>query len=242
MDRRVIRWAVFCAAIVVSGAQEPAGIKGTFKAFGGPIRDEIFLQEVSRQISTKTPLLSVGISDGTIFTGSGDGLFQLAGGDLKSVEGVSGPIRKIVRLDQTLWAVSNDALYSRTDGSWTRISRAGVADITSFRSNTLAATATELFKLEGAELVPIAKKTPFSLEHIATFNESLYFQGGKRLSFFDGATFGGIDLYGSATDLSWDWGALPSPLIRDILADGASLYLATDRGLGVLRGMTLHSV
>jgi hypothetical protein len=54
--------------------------------------------------------------------------------------------------------------------------------------------------------------------------------------------FGGIDLYGAASDLGWDWGLLPSPVIRDILADGPRLYLATDRGLGVLRGMTLASI
>ncbi len=241
------RWVVcilgFFGTVLLSEAQEHAGIKGTFKAFGGPIQDEVFLQEVSRQIATKTPLGSVGVLGGKVFAGSHEGLFELSGSDLKPVEGVSGAIRKMVRLEQTLWAISENAIFRRSDGPWIKFSRAGVVDIAKFQSNIVVATATELFNLNGNEFVPFAKKpAPFGMEHLAAFNETLYFQGGKRLSFFDGENFGGIDLYGSATDLSWDWGALPSPVIRDILADEPRLYLATDRGLGVLRGMTLHTI
>lgn len=54
--------------------------------------------------------------------------------------------------------------------------------------------------------------------------------------------FGGLDAYGFRTDQSWDWGALPSSNLRDALAVGPALYLATDRGLGVLRGMSLTTV
>jgi hypothetical protein len=243
MHRWLIGMVGFCATVFLSNAQEPAEIKGTFNAFGGPIRDDVFLQEVSRQITTKTPLVSVSVLNGTVFAGSREGLFELADGDLKPVEEVGGGIRKIVRLDGGLWAISENAIYRRRAGPWSKIARPGVVDITGFRSNTVVATATELFTLHGNELVPFAKKAaPFGLEHIAAFNESLFFPGGKRLSFFDGASYGGIDLYGSATDLSWDWGSLPSPVIRDLLADGSRLYLATDRGLGVLRGMTLHTI
>src|SRR4029078_10091653 len=39
-----------------------------------------------------------------------------------------------------------------------------------------------------------------------------------------------------------DWGVLPSRGTRDLLALGSRLYVATDRGLGQLRGMALTSV
>jgi hypothetical protein len=39
-----------------------------------------------------------------------------------------------------------------------------------------------------------------------------------------------------------DWGTLPSPAARDMMALGSRLYVATDRGLGVLRGMAMSSL
>ena len=39
-----------------------------------------------------------------------------------------------------------------------------------------------------------------------------------------------------------DWGRLPSPVTRDMLALGSRIYVATDRGLGVLRGMAMTAL
>jgi len=39
-----------------------------------------------------------------------------------------------------------------------------------------------------------------------------------------------------------DWGSLPSPVTRDLLAQGSRLYVSTDRGLGVLRGMAVTTL
>jgi hypothetical protein len=43
-------------------------------------------------------------------------------------------------------------------------------------------------------------------------------------------------------DTVWDWGELPSTNIRDVLSSGQRLYLATARGLGVLKGMSLTQI
>ena len=43
-------------------------------------------------------------------------------------------------------------------------------------------------------------------------------------------------------DLGWDWGTIPSKTTRDALSQGPSLVVATDRGLGVLRGMSMTSL
>src|SRR5690606_26942404 len=39
-----------------------------------------------------------------------------------------------------------------------------------------------------------------------------------------------------------DWGELPSTNTRDMLAQGSRLYVTTDRGLAVLRGMALTAL
>jgi len=218
-------------------------IHGTFRAAGPAVQDEVFLQEVSRQIPWRAPLLSVGLSGERVFAGSQDGLLEMSGNTLVPVAGVTGPIRKLVIVDGALWAISTEAVYRLDGGAWKRIAQPGVVDIKLYQHTVTVATATQLFSLVGDHLTALTTNpAPFAIERIAPFNDSLYVQGGPRLTFFDGASFGGIDVYGSPVDLGWDWGALPSTTIRDILADGPSLYLATDRGLGVLRGMTLLSV
>ncbi len=64
-------------------------------------------------------------------------------------------------------------------------------------------------------------------------------EGAGRLTIFAGGRFGGLDMYGFPADQAWDWGALPSREIRDALAMGSRLFLATDRGVAELRGMSL---
>ena len=64
-------------------------------------------------------------------------------------------------------------------------------------------------------------------------------EGEGRLTIFAGGRFGGLDMYGFPADQAWDWGALPSREIRDSLVMGSRLFLATDRGVAELRGMSL---
>src|SRR5262249_45365818 len=39
-----------------------------------------------------------------------------------------------------------------------------------------------------------------------------------------------------------DWGMLPSPVTRDLLAQGSRLFIATERGVAVLRGMAMTAL
>jgi hypothetical protein len=244
----MLRWLFITFAAVLiffsaRSAQAQQTVTGTKKPFGAPIPDEVFLQEVAFQIVSATPILAVGTLDEKVFAGSAEGLFEVSGERLKAVPNVAGRIQRLVTAGGTVWAISANAVYRFEPQSWRAVPQAGVVDIAEFGTNLVIATAAELLKWEGDHLLPLTtNKAPFSFERIASFNDSLYLEGSRRLSFFDGATFGGIDLYGSPSDLGWDWGLLPSPVIRDLLVDGPRLYLATDRGLGVLRGMTLSSI
>ncbi len=71
------------------------------------------------------------------------------------------------------------------------------------------------------------------ISQITSYSGTLYFLHPNGLALLDGKTVQPNPV---------DWGHLPSPIIRSILAQGSRLYIATDRGLGVLRGMSLSSI
>ncbi|MCW5559964.1 MAG: hypothetical protein KIT22_19270, partial [Verrucomicrobiae bacterium] len=77
---------------------------------------------------------------------------------------------------------------------------------------------------------------------LAVHDETLYVHGPGRLAPFAFGVFGGLDAYTWPADLAWDWGSLPSTATRDVLSLGSALYIASDRGLGVLRGMSLQTL
>jgi len=77
---------------------------------------------------------------------------------------------------------------------------------------------------------------------VVSHGETLYVHGPGRLTVVDGNRIGARNVYGWSSDQAWDWGELPSPVTRDALSLGSRLFLATDRGLGVLRGMSLTTV
>lgn len=58
----------------------------------------------------------------------------------------------------------------------------------------------------------------------------------------DAERIGALNVYRWPSDQTWDWGQLPSQTTRDALSQSSQLYTATDRGLAVLRGMSLTSI
>src|SRR5439155_7522865 len=71
------------------------------------------------------------------------------------------------------------------------------------------------------------------VDRLASYSGTLYLLRPGGLALIEGRTF--------VPDVA-DWGALPSPVTRDMLAQGSRLYVSTDRGLGVLRGMALTTL
>jgi hypothetical protein len=68
---------------------------------------------------------------------------------------------------------------------------------------------------------------------ITSYSGTLYVLRPGGLALLEGAKF---------VPDPMDWGALPSPVTRDLLALGSRFYVATDRGLGVLRGMAMTAL
>src|SRR5262249_35501917 len=71
------------------------------------------------------------------------------------------------------------------------------------------------------------------IDRIASYSGTLYLLRPGSLALLEGKTF--------VTD-PVDWGTLPSPVTRGLPAQGSRLYVTTDRGLGVLRGMAMTAL
>ncbi len=209
-----------------------------------PAPDTIFYQELGRQVETKTPLTSVAAFDGKIYAGSADGLLLLDGEKLTPVAELAKPINRLVATKNALWAMTPASLFRLQGNEWRQVSVLAVTDVTEHGVEIIAAAGSKLFRVEGDKLVALGEKDgPFPVARVISHCETLYAQGGGgRLTYWNGKALGGLDAYGWPVDQTWDFGALPSKTIRDALSQESCLYLATDRGLGVLRGMSLSQL
>ena len=204
------------------------------------IHDDVYLQELGSQIASAEPLLAVGIEGTNVFAGTQRGLVHLEAAALVPVPGVAGPIHRIVPAGEHLWAAGPAGLYRLDAGGWRKVSGESVTDVTRHRGAVLAATGNLLWRVVGDRLEPFTTNpAPFVITRVLSHQDSLWVHGNGRLTVCADGRFGALDVYASATDQAWDWGTLPSPETHDALAAGSRILIATDRGLGVLRGMSM---
>ncbi|MFO0900923.1 MAG: hypothetical protein U0836_26135 [Pirellulales bacterium] len=218
---------------------------GSSAVAGPPVAaaDEIFLQEMGRQIPSPTPLDAVAVFDGQVFAGTKDGLLRLQGDELAPGADVKQPITRLVAAKQALWALSSAGLFRLQAGHWKQISDQATDDVTEHLGEIVVASNRKFWKVEGDKLVALgSEECKFPIARVISHCETLYAQGGARLTYWNGRGFGGLDAYGFSVDQAVDFGKLPSTTVRDALSQQSRLYLATDRGLGVLRGMALSQV
>ncbi len=210
---------------------------------GQAIRDDVFLQEVGRQIVTPEPLTAVAVQGDQVFVGSGKGVAQLVDGKLVAEAALQVPVQRLVAAGGSLWAITSPGLHRRDGTGWKPISGEAVTDVCAWRGETVAAAGHKLWRVKGDKLEALGDaEAKFGITRLAVFQDTLYVHGPGRLTTYNFGKFGGLDAYDFPTDQAWDWGALPSPETRDVLSLGNTLFLATDRGLGVLRGMSLTSL
>ena len=207
------------------------------------VRDDIYLQEIGRQIASQTPLSSVAVLGDEAFVGSSEGLLRLKGDRLAAVPGLSTPIVRLLTIQDALWAVTNEGLYRYRDSIWQQISKERVTDVTEHLGQAIASSERRLWRIEDDSLTPLVDaESPFPITRIISHCETLYVHGPGRLTYFAGDRIGDVSVYGWPSDKAWDWGALPSVNTRDALSQGSKLFIATDRGVAVLRGMLLTTI
>ncbi len=208
-----------------------------------PAPDEVYSQESGWQVTTAGPIRTLAVFEGGLFAGSENGLSRLVADQLKPVPALRTPVTRLVATSDSLWAIGKPGLHRLRDGRWKKVSADPVTDVTEHLGEVVVSLERRLAGVEGDKLEPLVdSEGPFAIHRILSHCETLYVQGPGRLTFFDGVRIGGRNVYNWSSDEAWDWGALPSRRITDAVSLGGTLYLATDRGLGVLRGMSLTSL
>ena len=91
---------------------------------------------------------------------------------------------------------------------------------------------TTLITEDGSQILPDPVEIG-PIERIASYSGTLYLMQPRELGLLAGAVF---------IPGPMDWGTLPGTVARDMVALGSRLYFATDRGLGVLRGMAMTTL
>ena len=208
------------------------------------VPDEVYLQEIGRKVPTTFALASVAVFEGQVYLGSAQGLYRLRGDALVSVEKAPpGSVLRLVPAKGALWAITGHGLNRFQGGLWQAISQETIVDVCEHLGEVIAASPRGLWRVGKAELEPMSTAScPFDMTRVTSYCETLYAGGPGRLSLFDGDRFGMRNVWKWEADNVWDWGDLPSTTLRDVLSVGGRLYLATARGLGVLRGMSLTRI
>ncbi len=221
-----------------------------------PVADDVYLQEAGRKIPTDGPVVSVAVRDGMLHAVVHGRVFVLENTALTPVPNAPSAVRRVQTPDGTLWALSDNGLYRMESDQWVRMDDRVYVDLTMHRGVVHGATKDNVYRYENGVMVCIEPEGGYlttdityimedgtqllpqpvrfgPLQRIASYSETLYGLRPGELVLFDG----------KAIDREFiDWGVLPSPETRDMLRIGSRLYIATARGVAVLRGAALTAL
>jgi hypothetical protein len=221
-----------------------------------PVPDEVYLQEIGERVTTDQPVTSVAVVDKEVYAVVGGKLMALRSGALEPVADAPAGITRMKALAGELWASTADATYRLKGRAWQTVASQPFVDFCMHLGAVHAATPDDVFRFDGTTFKNLRPETGYlssnstllmedftqviadpirlgPIERIASYSGTLYMMGGGRVSLLEGVTFVPEPI---------DWGIMPSPNVRDMIAIGSRLCLATDRGVGVLRGMALTTL
>ena len=200
-----------------------------------PIVDSIYLQETSRHVPTQSPVLAVAVYQGVAYAGGADGVAIVGEDALAPVAGPEGAVHHLETLDGTLWALAESGVWRFDGADWSKIGDAHATDICLHNGTVIVASRGTLFSATESGLAPLSEPARGEILGIASYGGTIYVHDGRRVGLLEG---GAITYQYIA-----DWGTLQhGAAIRDMMAQGSRLVLATDEGLGVLRGMTWYAI
>ena len=221
-----------------------------------PVADDVYLQEIGEKIATDEPVTAVAICGDAVYATVGGRLKELRDTGLKDASGAPEGVTRLRSLGGALWAAAEGGTCRLAGGRWTRVDETPFADFCLHLGQVHGATRDDLFRFDGGRFVNLkpaggylstdttVMMEDFSqvladpvtigpVERIASYSGTLYMLRPGSLALLEGETL---------VEEPVDWGALPSPVTRDMLALGSCLYLATDRGVAVLRGMAMTAL
>ena len=261
LNIRMVATISFCIATAfiasdVNAAQPGVATNAEQRRLWKPVADEPYLQEIGEKIVTDKPVTSVAVYKDSVYAVVGGTLKELREGVLKDVAGAPAGITRLRSLGGAVWASAGNGTFRFASGNWERVDERPFTDVCVHLGQVYLATRDNIFRFDGGKLVNIRPADGYlstdttvimedfsqvladpveigPVERITSYSGTLYMLRPGHLALLDGKTFFQDPV---------DWGTLPSPVTRDMLALGNRIYVATDRGLGVLRGMALTTL
>jgi len=220
-----------------------------------PVPDGVYLQEVGEKIVTDKPVTSVALHSNVICAVIDGELKRVQGAHLSDFSGAPKGIRRLRILAGDIWALTDQGVY-RFAGNWEQVGTDHLVDLCMHLGKIYGTSQNALFRFENGHFVNIRPEGGYlstdstlvmedftqvladpveigPVQRIASYSGTLYVLQPGRVALIEGKTF--------STD-TVDWGGLPSRVTRDMVAIGSRLCIATDRGVGVLRGMALTAL
>lgn len=221
-----------------------------------PIKDGVYLQEVGEKVKTDIPVTSVALLGDQLYAVMDGRVLSLTDGALRKVDNAPAHVALLKSLGGALWASAKEGVFRFDGGEWVRVHDAPFVDLCLHNATVYGATRDAVFRMEDSRFVDIIPEggylstdstlimedgsqvlaDPVSIspiERIASYGGTLYLLQPGHVALIDGKTF---------FENPVDWGQMPSPKVRSMLSLGNRLYIATDRGLAVLRGMALTAL
>ncbi len=218
-----------------------------------PVADTPYLQEIGQRIRTDSSVTAVAVHRDEIYAVVDGALLRLEKATLTPVAGAPTGISRLEHLAGDLWAITPNAVHRLSGRAWEKVADLAVVDLIVHLGKVHAATNQDIYVYQDGRFANIKPATgwlsnnstlvmdDFSqviadpiqigpIQRIASYGGTLYILRPGRLGVIEGDTF---------VEDPIDWGSLPSPTTRDMLSAGSRLVIATDRGLGVLRGMAM---
>ncbi|MBX3176373.1 MAG: hypothetical protein KF886_03355 [Candidatus Hydrogenedentes bacterium] len=239
--------------MAVSTAASPAFSASPEAPLWTPAADEVYLQESAEKIFTDAPVTALALHEDVLYAVAADALHTLRAGSLATVLNAPKPVRGVWGLGDRLFVAADDGLHELRGNQWVRLGDVRAVDATLHLGNIHFASADAIYRLEENTLVDIKPDTGYlstdatlimedgtqvisdpiqigTIQRIASYSGTLYVLRKGELALLDGPVFWRNPI---------DWGTLPSSETRDMLSFGSRLFVTTDRGLAVLRGMAM---
>jgi len=232
---RTVSCLMTFSVLLAPGAFGADGLKKLENPLWQPIVDSVYLQEIPTLVPTDQALHSVAIHEGSIYVGDVNGVALLVDEQLTRQSGPTGAVQILKSLNDALYASGPNGLWALAQSGWSQITDKSVADFCLHNGQIVLASGKDLFAVTDDGLLQISKDGRTNLLGVESYSGTVYVHDGKQVGLLTGDRI----LY---RDIA-DWGRLERGCtVKDLLAIGSRLYVATDEGLGLLRGMTWYHI
>jgi hypothetical protein len=218
-----------------------------------PQPDYVYLQESVRKISTDKPAEGIGLGGGVCMVLTGGRIYHIEKDILIPEKGSPEGVKRLVSAGGDLWALTASGICRYASGKWQKVDDREYTDLCVHSGVVHAASSDELYRFENGKFISIKPEGGYNSSDMTVIMEdgsqvhaepvklgpilrieshtgTFYILEPGRLVLFDGLTVNRDFI---------DWGTLPSRYVFDLLNYGNRIFVATGRGLGVLRGSSL---